>query len=369
MNRGAHLFTAPIHGRGLQNKLGAFRLAMTNFSTGWEKLRKYGCPRIYLNIHREWKMIDFKRTVLLSLSLLLAVLFCASPLCGQELKKKAKAEPPPVIIPIFPGENLEKVEKKVNPAELISGVMDKLGGAAAYKALQDLTYEYKLKHYTKNDDLLFVETATGYVKMGDRLKSRLDINYPLERDINVTLDYREVRGDDGPFMFREGKILRTPANVENAGHRLFRNDLQLLAPFLLNLEDGKPTHRGDVTWNVVEKGKTKEIRCHKILLKFNRKYAGIENGLLALYIEPKTKTLMRMVYKVVKPEPEMKFKKFRIIDFESRVKVGGVQLPSVIKITEIRNDELEGVLYIYYTGIKANLGLKGIGFELADQLD
>jgi hypothetical protein len=311
-------------------------------------------------------MIDSRKKVLTWVSAFCALALLAVPFYGQEetddeiRPRKSAGE----VKPSFLGEKIKKTEGDVDARELLSKLAEKLGGNAAYKNIKDLRYRFKHKYYM-NNKLLYIQDASVYHRMGDRIKTRYDFDYINPKDFEEKLDYREIVGEDGPFKFLRGRILRGPVPVKEAGERLIRYTASLLVPFCLDPEEANPRYMGQVTWKDLVDGKEKEIACHKVLVEYNRRQGNIEGNVLALYLDTKTTDLVRMVIELYSPLNDVE--KIRIIDYVKRSPVEGVLLPSEMRITDIWEKKLYAQRTVYFSDIKANTGLEGIGFEIIDQ--
>ena len=288
-------------------------------------------------------MIDSSKRALTWFFACWALISLAAPVFGQEGEEPRPRKPASEVNPSFQGEKITKPAANVDPLEIISALADKLGGEKAYKSLKDLQYQFKHLYYM-NNKLQYIQEATSYNRFGDRIKTRYDYKYINPRDFEETLDYREIVGDDGPFKFLRGKILRGPVPVKEAGERLIRYSASLFVPFCLDLKEANPRYLGEVTWKAMVDGKEKEITCHKILVEYNRKQANIEGNVLALYIDTKTHDLARMIFELYSPFAEIE--KTRIVDYKKRSPVEGVLLPCEMQITDIWNKKLNGKINI-----------------------
>ena len=244
-----------------------------------------------------------------------------------------------------------------------------LGGENAFLKLEDLTFGYKHKHYNPGGSLVFLETAKGYIRPGKSLKARTDFDYPMPRDRKLLLDYREIIGDDGPFIFREGKILtfspEYPLVIENSTARLFLNNLILLAPFCLDLETATLEYAGEACWECYTGDKTQQVKSHKFLVDIKEKGARFKGNVLALYVDKETNSLRRMAFLTGVENTDLT--EIVYVDVLMREKVGGLMLPAKVKKTVVREGKLVSKHLVYYSNLEVNTGLTGIGFEIADQ--
>jgi len=292
------------------------------------------------------------RTVLAAVA---ALFLMYGSLAGQEAAKEQ-------ILPEFPGEKLEKSEKPADPEELVKAAAEKLGGAEAFGRLKDLTFKFKHKHYLKKDILHSIELATGYLRFEDPLKQRYDFeNYSNPSDLQTFFDYREILGSEGPFKYLEGRILRAPLAVREAGERLYRNYMIQCLPFCLNdLKGATLEYVGRTSWT----DKNDQVECHKILIHGLEKGARIVDNVMAIYIDDKH-LLRRIVYL-----PRMSTasgNKVQVLDFMERVTVAGLDLPNHLVMSTYTKDNREAIHMIWFSEYRENTGLEGVGFELFDQ--
>lgn len=308
------------------------------------------------------------RRVISGLLFILAVMSLALPVYGQD----PGAAPEPTSIdeaaPGFPGEKIESGGEAVDAGEILARLTDKLGGREAFGRIKDLRFKFRQKYYLQGA-LRFIEEANCLVRFGDHIKARMDYtNYPLgPADLETMIDYREVVGADGPFKFREGKVLRHPGAIREAGIRILRYYNAFFVPFCLDSEQANPRYLGLCTWNAqdLEGSETKDVTCHKILVQSKGKQAKIKDNTLALYLDTKTCDLKRMVYGTASSLPTMS--RVRIIDFKNRVEVEGVYFPAYMEVTEIQNGELHAAHKITLSLYEPNTGLEGVGFEMINQ--
>lgn len=295
--------------------------------------------------------------------LAVAVLLIAPPLLAQEPKEIKAKYVEEGVIPTFLGEKLEKGGSG-DPVKLIEAAVEKLGGAKAFAELEDLTFKYKHNNYQKSGSLHSRELGTGFVRLHDSLKARLDFeNYPSPSELSMFLDYREVLGSEGPFKYLEGRILRVPLAKREAGERIFRNYMIQFMPFWLDVKVAEPEYLGLSSWTDEESGET--VQCHKILVNAMDERARIKGNVLALYIDTQSSDLRRVVFKPKLPGDQVD--KTKAMDYRKRVKVGGVELPELVISNDSTKGEKVATHKFWYTGYQVNTGLEGVGFEIVDQ--
>lgn len=311
-------------------------------------------------------MFGFKGKVRLGLCLLMVVFLFSSSLglLAQETEKKEN--PQKEMIPSFIEESLVKDAPQINAADLLKETAEKLGGYKGYQEIKDLSYHFRHKYY-KDDILNFIENADGKVRFAENMnKYRMDFAYPRAEDLEATLDYREVYGEDGPFKYYEGKVVRTPVAIRLAGERLLRYHYTIFAPFIFDLKAFEPKYVGVVTWKEFKKEKEIERKCHKVVVRFKGKQANIIGNAISLYIDVKSKNLRRLIYNM-KSAGNPDLKRTRIVDFIKRIKVKNIELPFYLYVQEYQNDQFHAVHRIEFSNYQPNTGLEGVGFEMMTQ--
>jgi hypothetical protein len=311
-------------------------------------------------------MNGIPKSVLYSLVPALWILFTHPALAGQDDKGyKNERKTPEEVILTFEGEQLTEPEEAVDAKALLRSLVDKMGGYEAYKGIKDLKFKFKSRAYMEDGSLRNIVTATQYMQLGDRVKTRMDFDYPSGGEDGRILDYREVMGEDGPFKYLEGKVLKRPDCIRLAGENLWRNELIFLTPFFLDLNEGDPRYMGVASWKEKEGEKVREVKCHKILIQFKGKQANVQGNLLALYIDMETGLLRRQIFELFLPTGRND--RFKIIDYQNRLEVEGLSLPTQLLIQNVTTNQGEVIHKIRFSDFEVNTGLPGIGFEMANQ--
>lgn len=308
-----------------------------------------------------------RRTVLIWLSLVFATLIVITPLYSQDTEEEPKSQSPDEVIPGFRGETVVKDGGEVDAVALLSQLTNTLGGREAFEGLKDLRFNFMQKYYLEGA-LRFIETADFLVQFGEHIKARIDYtNYPLgPSDLENMIVYREVVGEDGPFKFREGKVLRSPGAIREAGQRVLRYYFAFFFPFCLDFEEAGPVYLGRTSWKEeTPQGKARDVTCHKILARIKGRQADIQGNVLALYIDTTSYELKRLAFVI--PMPNLNMERTRIVDFKDRINVEGVSLPSTIDMTESRDNKFYAYHHISLSQYTPNTGLEGIGFEMINQ--
>lgn len=308
------------------------------------------------------------RKVISGLLFIMAVMSLALPVYSQDPGAVPKPTSSDEVTPGFPGEKIVSGGDAMNAGELLARLTEKLGGRDAFERIKDLRFKFRQKYYLEGA-LRFIEEANCLIRFGDHIKARMDYtNYPLgPSDLETMIDYREVVGADGPFKFREGKVLRHPGAIREAGIRVLRYYFAFFVPFYLDSEQADPKYVGLSTWSDqdFDGGEAKDVTCHKILVRSKGKQAKIKDNILALYLDTKTCDLKRMVYGT---SPSASYTaRIRIIDFKNRVDVEGVYLPAYMEVTEIKDGEFHAAHKINLSHYDPNTGLEGVGFEMTNQ--
>lgn len=299
-----------------------------------------------------------------------AVLLCLGgpAVWAQGANKTGKRErkPPEAVNPSFRGETLTPPEPGVDPGRLLEEAKEKLGGQKAYEALRDLFADFKHKYYMKNQ-LRYIDRARVYVRIrpGERLKVRVDYDMVDRKNQDKKIDYREVLGDDGPFKFVKGRIIRTPFDIREAGEHLYRYLLGMLVPFCLDPAEAKPEYLGDVTWEETTSEGTRSVTCRKLKVRFPRDQAFLEGNVLALYVDKGSGILRRMACESYHPGDHIR--RLYVTDFLARETVAGVSLPTKLVISVFWDQKPYSLRKVYFTGYRSGKGFEGIGFEMATQ--
>jgi hypothetical protein len=317
---------------------------------------------------KEMSMVLFKQIAIL-LTIGLFALFIMTPLVNAQASEAEKPAPEAVEerIPAAPDETIEPNPDNVDPKAILAAAVENLGGLEAFQALEDITFDLEHKHYTKGKNLYFVETATGYYKPGQFFEARLDFHsYRKPDDLETVYDYREILGEDGPFKYLEGKPLRGPVAVREAGERLTKTYFQLFGPFYFDQDQDGIKYLGKVGWKYEIDGEEFAFDCHKILIGHTQNRMDVRGSVLALYIDTETNEIRRYVY-----QPLMKGSKSvqrtRIVDFLERTAVSKLQIPSYYFIQDYWGGKLNATHKMRITAIKSNTGLKDIGFKMTNQ--
>jgi hypothetical protein len=279
---------------------------------------------------------------------------------GKQRGRKAPGE----VFPTFPGEEIQESEEPVDAKELMVQLIESLGGLEAYRGLEDINFKYMNKQYNEKA-LLFKETAKGFISVEERPKIRLDFDYIRPDDPTLYYDYREVFGEDGPFKYIDGKVLKRPVNIREAGERTLRTGVILLVPFCLDFGLAEPRYIGVSAWDDEDSKEKVTLKCHKILVQISDDRANIDGNTLALYLDTKTNELRRMVFNIYTPGGNVK--RVRIINFKGRDTIGGIQLPSQLTIKDIWQERVNARHKVVYSDYQFKTGLKGIGFEMFNQ--
>lgn len=287
---------------------------------------------------------------------------------AESLKKMGQMVPgtKEKTIPVFPFETPVEGADTMDPAEILSKAIEKLGGAEAYAGIQNVTWEMERRKYLKDGRLSFVERLKGFALPQKFYKIRLDYKTCIKSDMETFIDYREVMGDDGIFKFIDGNFVRTPLAEGLAGIILTRIYFQCFGIWEASTPDYDLKYLGQVSWN---DGKTEEenVRSyHKILALFDDDRMSIRGSAIALYIDTDTFEFRRYVY-----EPLMKgargIHRVRMVEYGERIQVGGIQMPGELLILDYWLGKLHGTHKIRFSKLVANSGLEDIGFELTNQ--
>jgi len=286
-----------------------------------------------------------------------------APEAGEELLPERGS-----LIPSFPGEQLDESAAPLDPKEVVGRAAERMGGADHFKNVQDLKLFSEHRNYNSADRLFFVEYATMYFKPGTFFKARLDFeNYAKPADLQTFFDYREVLGEDGAFKVMEGKLLRTPVAVREAGERITHTLLQVFGLFFMSPDEEHLRYIGRVSWPESDEKDAGTITCHKILILHDDPRLSVRGDALSIYIDTENHAFRRYVY-----EPLMKGAKsvhrIRIADFVEFEEAGGLKWPSYIYSVDYWNGKINSTHDYRFKDFKINTGLEGIGFEMFDQL-
>jgi hypothetical protein len=318
---------------------------------------------------KEMLMALVKNMTILLLIGLSTLFVLATSLPGQDAKaEEQESQASEETIPAAPDEIVEPNPAQVDPRAILAAAIDKLGGDEAFDKLKDITFDLEHKNYFKGKNLYFIELARGYYKPGKFFEGRLDFStYTKPNDLGgAFFDYREVLGEDGPFKYLEGKPLRGPIAVREAGERLTRTYFELFGPFCLDRNQDNIKYLGKVSWKTKVDDLEVERTCHKILIGHTQNRMGIRGSVISFYIDTTTNEIRRYVY-----EPLMKGSKTvqrtRIVDILETVQAADVRIPSFYFITDYWSDRLNATHKMRVTGVEANTGLEGIGFKMTNQ--
>lgn len=284
---------------------------------------------------------------------------------GEQADKKV---PEPIDIPLaFPDEKLTAPSDGLSAERILASCREFLSSGTEIKDLQWSTLH---KHYRKKNNLHFVEKYEAFVDEGeDQPRVRVDyLNYiEAETNRDYYIDFREIYGEDGPFKYREGSIIRVLDAIVEAGHHTMKIYVMILAPFCSLLSESDLKYEGICSWS--EKVGETEVthRCHKIVTTFDDHRIRIRENLVALYIDTETFDLKRLVYRPG-ADKEKLVNRLRIIDYKERVEVDSVQLPKNIVSYDYWKLDKQATHKYTFDNYSLNKGLEGIAFGMTNQV-